>query len=451
MRVRLVGRWLAAWVLAATLLVSVTARAAFELEDTGWEGCSELLALARAELGAQRVLPVSTLDWRAVTPADAILVIHPTRPIDPDEAAAFMRAGGRLGMLDDFGAADRLLRTFKVERKPLPEKPRQFLRGNKALAVARPVRDPTTPGGLGSHPTVVDVPAVVLNHATGYAYPDLTAVLEVLGDRTDGEGGAESVAVAIAGQVDKGRLFAVGDPSAFINLMIRIPANRMFARGVVRYLGDGDASAPRGGRLFVVVNDFDETSSFTGDTPVEKTLLRYLRVMAVGLEELRDRGFPWWLHSLVAATCALGAFGWFTRAAMKPYAPRLPRFARPVPLAVQGGVAGRLAVLSAPGSAPELAMLELRAALSETLVLALRSEERASLEELIELASKRLPLEPALAARLRRVQGWMVAAEATVVRGARSSLRRGEVVEAGRVVDEVLAAVLPRRGSGPAA
>jgi len=35
--------------------------------------------------------------------------------------------------------------------------------------------------------------------------------------------GEPDVAVAVAGQVEAGRLFAVGDPSAFINLMMRYP------------------------------------------------------------------------------------------------------------------------------------------------------------------------------------------------------------------------------------
>ncbi|MBM4359836.1 MAG: DUF4350 domain-containing protein [Deltaproteobacteria bacterium] len=443
------ARWVRAAIVVVASLLARPALASFELEDTGWEGCSELLALARAELGSGRVLPIRTLDWRTITPADAILVIHPTRPIDPDEAAAFMRAGGRLGVLDDHGVADRMLRTFKVERVGLPAAPRRFLRGNKALAIATPIREPSSAGGAGTHPTVVDVPAVVLNHATGFVHPDLTAVLEVIGDRPGSEGAAESAAVAIAGQVDRGRLFAVGDPSAFMNLMLRFPGNRAFARGIVRYLGDGDPSAPRAGRLFVVVNDFDEASSFAGDTPLEKSLLRYLRVMAVGLEELRDRGFPWWLHSLAAASCALAAIGWFSRAAMKPYAPRLPRFARSVPLAAQGGVAGRLAVLAAPGSAPELAMLELRSALIESLALVLGTRDSAPLAELLELASKRGLVEAALLERLKRVERWMDAAESTVVRGGGSTVRRSQVLDAALIVDEVLATAMSERPREP--
>ena len=51
--------------------------AAFEVNDTGWEGGSEMLEIARAELGAARVSAVAVLDWSDVQPEDGVLVVHP--------------------------------------------------------------------------------------------------------------------------------------------------------------------------------------------------------------------------------------------------------------------------------------------------------------------------------------------------------------------------------------
>src|SRR5262245_55452561 len=42
--------------------------AAFDVNDTSWEGCSELLDIARAELGSARVRAVGVLDWDEIMP-----------------------------------------------------------------------------------------------------------------------------------------------------------------------------------------------------------------------------------------------------------------------------------------------------------------------------------------------------------------------------------------------
>ena len=46
-----------------------------------------------------------------------------------------------------------------------------------------------------------------------------------------------------------GRLLAMADPSAFINLMLRYPGNRNFARGVLKYLLEDDSWGRRAGTL----------------------------------------------------------------------------------------------------------------------------------------------------------------------------------------------------------
>jgi hypothetical protein len=422
------------------LCSSDTARAvAFALADTSWEGGSELLQLARSEIGNDRVILTNTLDWEALQPQDGVLAIHPMHAIDAEEAAAFMKAGGRLAIVDDYGKGDRLLAHFKIQRKSLPLFPAKFLRGKPEVAIATPAMDSANGEVLGLHPTVAEVQSVVLNHGTGLSHPDLTPVLEVRGSRSGSGAVDHVVTVAVAGQVDKGRLFAMGDPSAFINLMMRYPGNRKFAKGVLHYLADGDATQTRKGRLFVLVNDFDEKGSFGGVTPFRKAVDRRLRALADALVELRDRGFPWWLHLAVGAACGLAVLWWAMRSLVRLYAARLPRFARETPFVAQGGAAGRVAVLASSASPPALALLELRAALVESLAAMLDKSEHTPPGELLEELRARGEIDDGLMRRAIRVLGLMRAAESVVMGGSSARVSRAQVIDAAEVVEQILA------------
>src|SRR6185295_6915424 len=107
--------------LAASIVIPRRARAAaFDINDTGWEGASELLEIARGELGAARVQAVAVLNWDDVQPEDGVLAIHPLQPMDAEETTAFMKAGGRLAILDDYGLGSETLQRFRIDRIPAP-------------------------------------------------------------------------------------------------------------------------------------------------------------------------------------------------------------------------------------------------------------------------------------------------------------------------------------------
>jgi hypothetical protein len=411
---------------------------AFDLNDASWEGCADLLDLAREELGRDRVIVLSTLDWEQVEDGDGILVLHPTKPMDTEEASSFMKAGGRMAVLDDYGKGDRLLEHFKIRRRTLPTQPQAFLRNNPALAIATPAYDSAAGEVLGLHPTVAEVKQVVLNHGTGLEHPDLTPVLEVR------VRGADPVAVAVAGQIDgprnKGRLFAMGDPSAFINLMLRYPGNRAFARGLVRYLADGDATDSRRGRLFVVANEFGERGSFGGVTPLRKTIDRKIEAALEAFAELRDEGFPWWLHVAVAALAALLVLWWVVRALVRLYASRVPRFARGVPLVAQAGVAGRAAVLASDVSPPALALLEVRSAFVEALAAHFGLSDNTPPQELLATAAEKGEVPAELLGPARTMFESMRAAENAVVAGTPPRVSREEVKRAADICRRILGA-----------
>lgn len=415
--------------------VSKASAGPFEVRDSTWQGCGELLRLAREKLGAERVLVRGTLDWSEIRSQDGILILHPSQSIDVDEAAEFMKSGGRFGLFDDFGEGEKLLMHFRIQRRPLPDEPKRRLRNNRAIAIATPSSERSNGQGLSFlHPTVAEVQKVVLNHASGLRHPDLTSVLEV-----HPRGPGESVAVAVAGQVDKGRFFAMGDPSVFINLMMRYPGNRAFAEGVIRYLADGDLTQPRRGRLFVLSNAFEQSGSFGGSTPLRKSLERKLMALMQAIVDLRDKGFPWWLHLVVAGLCALVLVRWLLVQLVRVYRPRIPRFARREPLLAQEGLAGRLAVLSAPSSPRVLGLLELQSALRDSLGQALNEGGARSAVELVAMLHSRHSLGPELRAQTEDMLALMRTAESAMQRGQATRVSRRQLQKAEAVVLALLA------------
>jgi hypothetical protein len=337
----------------------------FDTEGKDWEGLSELVAVAQAELGTQRLIVTSSLALNDLKREDGLLVVHPTRPLDVDELSAFMQAGGRVILLDDYGTGDELLTRFGIRRVPMPAKPVQMLRNNPSLALAEPA---------GAHSTVRDVTHVVTNHATGLEHAALSPLLVVRGD------GEPDVLVALAGAVGHGRLIAVGDASIPMNSMMRYPGNRALARALVRYATDDDVWGKRGGTLYLAVNDFRTSGAFGGSAGVGGTLRR---AVVDGLATLRREGLPSSVSYLGALIVALGVVVWTGARVGRTHRPSPPRFVRPVPAARQGGIAGHAAALVSAKGSRALALAELKSALEECVATRLGLERSAPRDELV--------------------------------------------------------------------
>lgn len=420
--------------LAAALALFLAPRGAwaeaFDVNDTSWEGASVLLDVARGEIGADRVQIRGSLEWERLGPDDGVLVLHPTKPLDVEEATAFMRAGGRLALLDDYGRADDLFKRFQILRVPMPTRPVAALRKNPALAIAEPAFDATQGAGAGPHPIVANVQRVVTNHPTALRHPNLSPVLRV---RAIGEPDA---IVAVAAQVGKGRLFAMGDPSAVINQMLRYPGNRAFAAGLVRYLVEDTGSGRRGGKLYILANKFDQDGAYGGKSSLIKDVETALRTLLDRLDEIRKHGMPPWLQVAFAALLAVGVAIWVGRASAKTYQPPLPRYARAAPLVGQGGVAGRFAVLAAPSSPRALTVLELKSALAEGCAERFGLVAEPTLARVLELVGPSLDEETRAA--LRDLSGLVASVESSVLRGRPARLPRKTVEDAARTVGRVL-------------
>jgi len=345
--------------LSAALTVSSVAQAAFDSNDTTWEGGSELFELAKKRLGRDRLEIAATLDYSKLSPKDGIVIVHPEVPLDYAELSAFLRAGGRLALLDDLGTGDKFLARFQIHRVNAPSSPAKMLRDNPSLPIAEPAVQIVAGQEQNRHPITQNVDSVVTNHPTALTHPSLTPVLTIAAR------GEPDATLAVTGIImNRGRLFAMGDPSAFINLMLRYPGNRKFAEGLLTYLVEPDSWGERGGKLYFVANRFQQKGQFGERTGF---FAGVGQALADAFSDVHDHGLPEPLPLVLAALGCLAVMAWALLYAARPRSRAAPRYSTAEPLVAQGGLPGRVAVLSAPSTDPALGLSELRTAALELL------------------------------------------------------------------------------------
>jgi hypothetical protein len=398
--------WLALVAIAVCATFATGAKATpLDPKGQDWEGYAQLVQIARDELGATHVLAPGTLDYRKLDRTDGVVIVHPENALDVDELAAFMRAGGRIILLDDYGTGDALLARFGIRRVPLPQRPAAMLRGNPALAIAE---------GASAHAAVRDVGRVVTNHATGLEHKALSPVLVVRGD------GEPDVLVGVAGAVGQGRLMAIGDSSVLMNSMLRYPGNHALAVSAIRYAVEDDVWGKREGKLYVVANDFGQTGSYRGGGADESQIDSAKRALEEAIETLRHGGMPPLASYLLALAVGLGVVVWTSVRAGRTHRSATPRFMRPVPGVAQGGVAGHAAVLAAPGTRRALALLEMKSALEEDLALRLGLDRVPAPEELAAKAHDAGLLDAEQSRSLVRILGMLARVETSLQARARA-------------------------------
>ncbi|MFW5738948.1 MAG: DUF4350 domain-containing protein, partial [Myxococcota bacterium] len=340
-----------------------------------------------------------------------------------------------VAILDDFGAAESNLSRFEINRIAAPRRPARSLRNNPALALAVPVSDMAAGKAIGVHPVVANVGTLVTNHPAALTHPNLTPALRVpaLGE-PDG-------IIAVAGQVGRGRLFVVSDPSIVINQMMRYPGNRAFAQGLGRYLLADDTWGKRQGKIYVLARDFKETGVFGNQSSLAKSLGAAFRDLQRWLADTRDAGLPAKAAMILGALASLVALLWVASVAARIYRRRPPRFARGMPLVAQGGVAGRAAVLAAPTTHKALALLELKSALEETMAIRFELELPVSAIDLLEAVRSSGAIDEADLRRLKKLLFTMGMVETSVAAGRPIRVRERDVKQAAEHVDRVIAAI----------
>ncbi len=408
-----------------------------------WEGTSELLSIARAELGRGRVEIVATLDYARLEPADGVLVLHPEVDIDANEMSAFLTAGGRVAILDDFGKAPSFLSRYKIDRVRAPLRPASALRNNDDLPIAVPAVQEVAGQEQNRHPTVRDVERLVTNHPTALTHPDLTPVLEIpaLGEPT--------ATLAVTGVIAKrGRLFAMGDPSAVINLMLRYPGNRAFAKHLVTYLVDRDDWGERGGKLYLVANAFRQRGQFGGGQGPLRKLGDAIGGFGDALKDAHRDGLPRTAALALAAVALALCLIWALEHALRLYRRYVPRYALGTPLVGQGGVAGRAAVLAAPTTDRALLLSEMRSALTEGLAERLDADPRASSARLLEQARASGRLDAAGVQALAATFADLDRALTALGQGRRLFVPERRVTALHHKMMEILSQIDERKGTG---
>lgn len=226
------ARWCKGLLTVLALLapaVGASAEGDFAANNQEWNGLSELVA--SAEGAKMPLIHPRTLDLAALSPVDAILILHPTSSLPVRDLAAFLHDGGRVALADDYGAGDELFSTYNISHTGVTGSGPNTYRGNAALPIAVP-----SPG----HSLTEGLNGVVTNHPTELSHPGLTPLLAFPGS---------SSALMLSGAVGKGRLLVIGDPSMFINEMLAFKDNRRLASRILTYLNEG------GGRLYLVTGD----------------------------------------------------------------------------------------------------------------------------------------------------------------------------------------------------
>jgi hypothetical protein len=428
MRVPAAIGWICAAALAsATLLFADTGAAApFDVNGSDWEGCGDFVQLAREKLGAA-LLVVDHIDFRRLGKGDALILIHPERRLDDDSLSAFLAAGGRVTLLDDYGTGDGLLRRYAIRRLATPRRPVQALRHNPELALAEPV---------GTHPLVRDVTRVVTNHATALVQPELTPLLQI--PNLDGE----AAVIALAGSVGdgdtlpKGHLVVVGDPSIVMNSMLRYPGNKQFADNLIAFAAENDDPTKRG-KIYLASGPFDQNGSF----PSSSALTHAARGAEDALEGARRLGLGPRAAYALAAFVGLGVVVWVGSRAGRTYRAVAPYFTRPLPLAAQGGAAGHAAVTGGKRAPRALAMYELEKALEEDLALLLGFDRVPAHDVLLDRMQEARLLDRKTLGSLRELLSRMASIETLLIARRTEALRRirnAEVLAAAKTIEDIL-------------
>ena len=257
------------------------------------------------------------------------------------------------------------------------------------------------------------------------------------------------VVLALAGELDKaplGKLFAMGDPSALINQMLRYPGNRAFATGLIRYLAPDLGADARGGgkrgRLLVLANDFTETGISEGSLgDLAGEIDERFENATRELRRLFQGGFSGLSGVVAAALVAVGVGLWTTSVASRAYQRKIPSFARPIDLLAQGGAAGRAAVLSAPTTPPALVVLELKSALEEGITHALGFASSVAAPQLLAEIARTAIIDERRQRTLKSALLEMATLETLVAAGQGQVVRKSDAKRLAGIVFDLLQAV----------
>ena len=183
----------------------------FHVGHKGWNGLSELKRLAD-DLGCPLQVR-RTLDWSSLDGQDVLIVLHPETELWDSATTAYLAAGGRMVIADDFGKSEKVLDSVGIHRKPRAGQ-RECVSIGRIRAAGGAARSRDITGKATS-----ELPG---NHSSYFSSsPPATYAF------------APGASLVIEANVGHGRLVAIADASVFINNMPELPGNREFAAHLI--------------------------------------------------------------------------------------------------------------------------------------------------------------------------------------------------------------------------
>ncbi|MFO0646133.1 MAG: DUF4350 domain-containing protein [Polyangiales bacterium] len=361
----LFARW-TALVFGVLLALAVprpaSAQTDYDPRSMEWNGTSELLRIAtEADID---VRPVRTLDWEALRPGEAVLVLYPRHPLGVVDLSAFLDDGGRVAWFDDFGASEQFFDWFQFHRETrvrgtprTPELPE--------LLLARP---------RSAHMLTDGVDVLVTNIPVALTHPRLSPVFDF---PPDGQG------FVLVGQIGRGKLVVGGDPSLMLNTMMRFAGNRAFAKNLLTFLDGGNR-----GPVYLVWGDAQPRGTYRGRnrprTPIRgavNTLNDSLTALSQALSAplvLR----PFAMLLCLGAACVMAALTW-GRKPSERYGPRGP-------VGTAAGIAERVSLYTAERVNLLIPALRARRYFEQSLLRSLGARASTDVRAAVDRASDRL-------------------------------------------------------------
>jgi hypothetical protein len=182
-----------------------------------WNGLGRFVELAQS-LGLR--VEFVRADRVTLDPTQNVVLVFPDTAPDGVALRAFVDAGGRLLVADDYGFGSSALAPLGMLRVDGPTAPSIAFRGDPALPIAVPTM---------RHPALEGVGAVVTNHPAALGPgPGARCLLAFY---------APPPACLLAeADLGFGTALALADPSVLIDLMLQVDGNRRLAEGLLRYL-----------------------------------------------------------------------------------------------------------------------------------------------------------------------------------------------------------------------
>lgn len=191
----------------------------YSLDAEAWNGVGYLVATA-AEAKVE-LEPVSRLDLGRLRAGSVLVWLAPPADMPVEPLLAFVRDGGYLIVADDSGDADALLAEIGIQRRPgAPSSHTEWYQGADGVPLLTPGQD---------HFLFFNVEQVAAN------YP---STLRGMGDHILTFSDPDD-ALIIERRVGLGAVLAIGDPSVFLNEMLRrFYGNKQFAANALRLYCD---------------------------------------------------------------------------------------------------------------------------------------------------------------------------------------------------------------------